>query len=196
MVSNRQLEERNARRDRIIDGALRVFKRLGIDGVTMNEIALESDFGKASLYYYFPSKEDVFQAIMENGWQNLWESIEDIVVNEQKPKKKFLTLLITIAEIVKSNQTLYEFLFAAPKAIPMNSENFDSWKSYQNRLYSTIMGILEDGVAAGEFVKIEPEILMRAIGGIFHSLIFPSGESASLSEKDLDMVLSKLLEPS
>ena len=90
MVSNRQLEERNARRDRIIDGALRVFKRLGIDGVTMNEIALESDFGKASLYYYFPSKEDVFQAIMENGWQNLWESIEDIVVNEQKPKKKFL----------------------------------------------------------------------------------------------------------
>ncbi|MBT5529895.1 MAG: TetR/AcrR family transcriptional regulator, partial [Cytophagia bacterium] len=129
MVSNRQLEERNARRDRIIDGALRVFKRLGIDGVTMNEIAKESDFGKASLYYYFPSKEDVFQAIMENGWQNLWESIEDIVVNEQKPKKKFLTLLMTIAEIVKSNQTLYEFLFAAPKAIPMNSENFDSWKS-------------------------------------------------------------------
>ena len=55
MVSNRQLEERNARRDRIIDGALRVFKRLGIDGVTMNEIALESDFGKASLYYYFPN---------------------------------------------------------------------------------------------------------------------------------------------
>ena len=195
MISKRQIEERETRRTRILDGALSVFKKLGIDGVTMNEIAKEADFGKASLYYYFPSKEDVFQAILEDGWKILWEDIEEVILGDQPPRKKFRLLLRAIAEIVKSNHTLYEFLFSAPKALPMDSEKFDSWKSYQKRLYAALLGILEDGVAAGEFVNIQPEVLMRAIGGIFHSMVFPVESEGDFSEKDLDIVLSKFLKP-
>ncbi len=57
--SNRQLEERQMRKDRILNGALSVFKAKGLDGATMDEIASNSGFGKATLYYYFKSKEDV-----------------------------------------------------------------------------------------------------------------------------------------
>ena len=66
--SNRQLEERQMRKDRILNGALSVFKAKGLDGATMDEIASNSGFGKATLYYYFKSKEDVFSAILEDGW--------------------------------------------------------------------------------------------------------------------------------
>ena len=60
----------------IIEGALRVFNDLGIEKTTMDEIAQESGFGKATLYYYFTSKDDVFIHIMEHGWKQLWEGIE------------------------------------------------------------------------------------------------------------------------
>ena len=53
--SKRQLEERQMRKERILSGALQVFKNNGIDGATMDEIANESGFGKATLYYYFKS---------------------------------------------------------------------------------------------------------------------------------------------
>ena len=62
--SQRQLEERQLRKERILSGALQVFKKHGIDGATMDEIANESGFGKATLYYYFKSKEDVLTAIL------------------------------------------------------------------------------------------------------------------------------------
>jgi len=52
-VSKRQLEERKMRQERILDGALEVFKSEGLDGATMDEIAARSGFGKATLYYYF-----------------------------------------------------------------------------------------------------------------------------------------------
>ena len=71
-ISERQLEERKMRKDRILDGALEVFKDKGLEGATMDEIANSSGFGKATLYYYFKSKEDVFSAILSEGWMKIW----------------------------------------------------------------------------------------------------------------------------
>ena len=135
-VSNRQQEERLLRQERILDGALEVFKEKGFDGATMDSIALESGFGKATLYYYFHSKEEVFSAILENGWMNLWSSLEPIIDLSQSPREKFISVLIKIAENVRARPGLYEFLFTAPKAITFEEE---PWKKYQERMYSIIL---------------------------------------------------------
>ena len=93
MLSDKKKEERILRKKRIIAGALKVFNAVGIEKTTMDEIALESGFGKATLYYYFPSKDDVFIAIMERGWKKLWEGIEARIVEEVAPKKKFMGIV-------------------------------------------------------------------------------------------------------
>ena len=90
MLSRRQKEQRNLRKKSILDGALKVFKIHGIEKTTMDEIAVESGFGKATLYYYFASKDEVFIAIMEEGWKQLWEGIESKIVEELSPRKKFM----------------------------------------------------------------------------------------------------------
>ena len=59
MVSDRKKEERVLRKKRIINAALSVFDNSGIEKTTMGEIASEAGFGKATLYYYYPSKDDV-----------------------------------------------------------------------------------------------------------------------------------------
>ena len=48
------------RKERILSGALEVFKSKGLEGATMDEIASRSGFGKATLYYYFKSKKMFF----------------------------------------------------------------------------------------------------------------------------------------
>ena len=88
--SQRQLEERQMRKERILSGALQVFKKNGIDGATMDEIANASGFGKATLYYYFSSKEEVFCAIMEKGWKPLWENLEDTIHSEDSSNNELL----------------------------------------------------------------------------------------------------------
>ena len=60
MISDRQTKEREFRKEQIIKAALSVFKNNGIEKATMDEIAKEADFGKATLYYYFSSKEEIF----------------------------------------------------------------------------------------------------------------------------------------
>ena len=79
MNQQRKADEREARKHLIMDGALSVFHNHGIDGATMEQIANEAGFGTASLYYYFPKKEDVFSAIMVKGWAQLWESCQSTI---------------------------------------------------------------------------------------------------------------------
>ena len=90
---NRKAEERKARRNLILNGALSVFKEQGIDGATMEQIATKAGFGTASLYYYFPKKEDVFSAIMVKGWKQLWDSCQETIESKNSPKEKFLNIL-------------------------------------------------------------------------------------------------------
>ena len=188
--SKRQLEEREMRKQRILTGALDVFKSKGLEGATMDEIANQSGFGKATLYYYFKSKEDVFSAILENGWINIWESLEPIIADQKSPRQAFINLLIKIAEIAQDRPGLFEFLFNAPKAIKLEKQ---PWKEYQHRLYGVIQGLLEDGVKAGEFPKIKPELMFKALGGLFMGLVFMGDKKEPVSEKDVEKLLNQLI---
>ena len=55
----------NAKRRQILDGARRAFLANGFDAASMNEIAREAGVSKGTLYVYFKSKEELFEAIVE-----------------------------------------------------------------------------------------------------------------------------------
>ena len=191
---NHKIAERYQRKKIILDGALQSFSKNGIDGMTMGNIASESDFGKATIYYYFPSKEDIVCSIMEIGWQDLWESVEEMVVEDISARKKFVKILNQMADIVFQNKILYEFLFTAPRHINI-SDNKESWKVFQNRTYATLQSIVDEGISQGDFADIKPELFMKAVGGIFHGIVF-MGEQKKLEEKDIESLISNFIYPS
>jgi AcrR family transcriptional regulator len=54
-----------AKREQIIDGARRMFLAQGFDAASMGSIAREAGVSKGTLYVYFKSKEELFEAIVE-----------------------------------------------------------------------------------------------------------------------------------
>ena len=191
MNTQRKADEREARKHLIMDSALSVFHNQGIDGTTMEQIANEAGFGTASLYYYFPKKEDVFSAIMVKGWEQLWESCQSTIDSEHSPKEKFLSILNTIANHILQERNLYSFLFTAPQ----HSIHFESepWKDYQGKLYGTLQQLLDEGMKIGEFPKVESHLLFKAIGGSFHGILLMGDEQQSLSRQNIEDLFSRLL---
>ena len=53
-----------AKRRQIMDGARTVFLSAGFDGASMNDIAREAGVSKGTLYAYFTSKDELFEAII------------------------------------------------------------------------------------------------------------------------------------
>tara|TARA_B100001750_G_C15347846_1_gene515610 strand:+ start:330 stop:911 length:582 start_codon:yes stop_codon:yes gene_type:complete len=191
MISDRKKEERALRKKRIIKGALSVFNELGIEKTTMDEIAHESGFGKATLYYYFSSKDEVFVEIMEYGWKMLWEGIETKIIEEVGPRKKFMGIVKKMGQTVTSDKILYSFLFTAPNYIQEVQKQ--TWKTYQERLYAILQSIIEEGIKQKEFVNMNPGLLMKAIGGLFHQLLISNEEK--LKEDEFELMLKNFLKP-
>ena len=189
-ISQRQLEERKMRQDRILEGALSVFKEKGLEGATMDQIASAAGFGKATLYYYFKSKEEVLSAILVDGWQNIWESLEPVIAEQGSPRKTFVNVLIKIAENAQNRPGLFEFLFNVPKAIKLDEQ---PWKDYQHKLYAIIQGLLEDGVKQGEFPKVDPQLMFKALGGLFMGLVFMGDRKEPVTDKDVESLLNELI---
>ena len=86
--------------------------------------------------------------------------------------------------------TLYEFLFNVPKVIKIENQ---PWKEYQERLYSVIRGLLEDGVKSGEFPNINPNHMFKALGGLFMGLVFMGDREEPVTDKDVEKLLNQLI---
>ena len=169
-----------------------MFNNRGIEKTTMDEIAIESGFGNATLYYYFSSKDDVFMDIMEKGWKQLWEGIESRIVEEVSPRKKFIGIIRKMGRIVTEDKVLYSFLFTAPNFI--KNTKVKPWKTYQERLYAILQSIIEEGIKKKEFVDLDPGLLMKAIGGLFHQLLISNDED--LKDDEFEIMLKNFLKPS
>ena len=63
----------------ILNAARKRFAHYGFSKVTMDEIAGDVEMGKASLYYYFPTKEDLFRAVIAQEQDEFTKNIEAIL---------------------------------------------------------------------------------------------------------------------
>lgn len=74
-IEQRRQREREQRHSAIVAAATRTFARAGIDGTSMGAIAREAELGKATLYYYFPTKEALYDAVMDEGSEAFFASL-------------------------------------------------------------------------------------------------------------------------
>ena len=60
------------KREQILDGAKRVFIRLGFDAASMNDITREANVSKGTIYVYFANKEELFEALFDRERQRIF----------------------------------------------------------------------------------------------------------------------------
>ena len=75
-IIERKEREKEQRRQAIIDAAEVVFFRKGYETSIMDDVAMEAELSKGTLYLYFKSKDELHFAIMERGMKLLMELME------------------------------------------------------------------------------------------------------------------------
>ncbi len=78
----------NEKMNNILRAARKRFAHYGFSKVTMDEIAGDVEMGKASLYYYFPTKEDLFKAVVAQEQNEFVQSIETLLQNQTSASEK------------------------------------------------------------------------------------------------------------
>ena len=73
-VKERQEREREAVSRAILDAARDLFVAEGYQNVSIRKIAERIEYSPAAIYSYFPSKDDIFFALAEEGFRLLFDA--------------------------------------------------------------------------------------------------------------------------
>lgn len=97
-------------RDKFIEVARQLFARKGVENTTMNDIASASKKGRRTIYTYFKSKREIFNAVIASETNELLSRLRQIVDMPLPPEEKLRRYINcrfdTMSEIVERNGSL------------------------------------------------------------------------------------------
>lgn len=158
-------------RAQIVDVACKIFTRYGFKKTTMEEIAAASNKGKSSIYYYFPSKEEIFKAVVEKEASELKERLGQTIHSGIPPIEKLKAYILFRLHHVRAVGNFY----AALNEESLSHLDFilDIRKNFDQEELREVRGILEEGMAEGKFQINNPEIGAIAIATMMKGLELP-----------------------
>jgi AcrR family transcriptional regulator len=143
------------KRSTILFAARERFFRFGLGKVTMEEIAADLGMSKAALYYYFPTKEDIFRQVISAEQEDFVRRIESIIQKKCVASEKLgeffaehLTLLGTLLDL----RILTDQAGQAIKPIMR-----DLFKEFSQKEAALLETILREGKKRKEFTIDYPE---------------------------------------
>lgn len=71
--------EKNSKHDMIIDSLQELLKDKNIQNISVSDIAKKAGIGKGSIYYYFPSKDAIVDALIEKNYKIPLETAKAMV---------------------------------------------------------------------------------------------------------------------
>ncbi len=165
--------QRETRRQRILDAALRCFSRDGFHNTTTGDIVRESGVSQGALYLYFNNKDDMIVALADDRHQS--EAIlNGLAQGEQDPVRGLLSLI----ELYGSGLSNAARLDARRVGVQGWAEALRSPRIHESvttgmsSVRAAIVKLIERGQHTGQIrPEIDPEALARVLVATFQGLV-------------------------
>jgi len=149
---DRLSRERQARIDRILEQAERLFVDKGYASTTVDDIARQADFSRTALYQYFRSKEDMYASILERYTDLLADRVAQATAGKASTAEKIRAFLGEIRRMIREKPGFFELYFIQRHQVqPRLSED---WKLRLNekrrRLENVFREAYQEGIRKGE----------------------------------------------
>ncbi|HAN18860.1 MAG: hypothetical protein A2X13_07825 [Bacteroidetes bacterium GWC2_33_15] len=195
MINDHVNQKQKTIKYRIIAIASQVFSKFGFKKATMDDIAKASGMGKSSIYYYFKSKEEIFEAVVKRDADLLSIELEKKVINStDNPKEKIRNYVLIRMKFLKEMVNFYEAL----KNDYLSNLAFTERvrEKYDKEEQQIIQKILQEGIDLGIFnlpeTKVSSIAIATALKGLETALLIKNEISIDDLERHLDHMLQIL----
>ncbi len=147
----------------ILDAARAVFSKRGFNDVTVDEIAAEAGLAKATVYQYFPSKQDIYLAALRAGVHELLERTETAMNAAEGARAKIEAFVRTRLEYLHQHQEFFA-VYHAQFGNVMHPASFnEEFRKLYRRQFEYLLAALKEGIKRGELAKVSAEVLAITI---------------------------------
>jgi len=197
---------KEARPAEIIAAALESFAERGFAATRLDDIAARAGVTRGTLYLYFPSKEELFKAVVRQSIVPIIARGEEMVAHSHEPSAELLakTLLMIPKEVAGSPVS------AIPKLVISEARNFPDLAQFYlkeviRRGRRLLTAIIARGVERGEFRPMDMDhVFYCVVGPVLLTMLWKHSfepydgkrlDAQALCRAHLDLLLHGMLKP-
>lgn len=148
--------------DLILDALQELLKDRKLQTISVSEIAHTAGIGKGSIYYYFPSKDAIFEALVERNYEKPLRTAKSLASHTEISP---FTRMAMIFQACKSSSS--EFIKSAETTQSEAQEQSFLHQKYLNHLITELKPVLADiiqqGVDLGQIHFDNPSALAEIV---------------------------------
>jgi len=157
-------------KQRILETASKLFSEFGFLGVSMMDIAKRLNVTKASLYYHFGSKKEIYLKVLSDSYQDFIKIIGKGTTRVKSPKQNLVQLVHGYLEFgLKEKNLIRSLTLKFPNMDPeIKNYAIKLRKDINRQFQSSIKDIFRNKKIIR---KINPEFLASVLLGLMDELI-------------------------
>src|SRR5437867_2427509 len=161
-IKERQTRDREAVRRAILDAARELFVAEGYGNVSIRKIAERIEYSPAAIYGYFPSKDDIFFALAEEGFRLLCDRGAALRPDaaDIAPLDRIRAIFWRLYEFSREHPQYFDLMFV-DRAVPRISREYERF-AFAREMKLNIIQVIQHGIDAGVLPRgADPAAVMR-----------------------------------
>ena len=147
-VKERQGREREAVSRAILDAARELFVTYGYQEVSIRKIADKIEYSPAAIYGYFPSKDDIFFALAEEGFRLLFSYAHGATTTpSDDPGDMLRQIFWRYYEFSKEHPEYFALMFL-DRSVPRIRDHWDRF-GFVGEMKHDMVGRIQEAIDAG-----------------------------------------------
>ncbi|MCX6315834.1 MAG: TetR/AcrR family transcriptional regulator [Bacteroidetes bacterium] len=167
-------------KNRIKEAAIRCFAQFGLEKTTLDDIARQVGLNKATFYYYYKNKEDIFlEVALLEGERFIGQLQQQTGLKKSAEQRIIFYLLERIRyyrDVLTVNKVSVETL---ARVLP---RFFEMYESVKNAEISFIQQLLREGTASGELKKTDTGKLALALFNMSDAMKHKAEQDAQMAK--------------
>ena len=192
-IRERQERDREAVRRSILDAARELFVAEGYQNVSIRKIAERIEYSPAAIYGYFPSKDDIFFSLAEEGFHLLGHPSDHASLDGLAPIDRLRAIFWRLYQFSREQPQYFALMFV-DRSVPRISREYERF-AFAREIKQEVIAEIEKCMASGALpASIDATAAMRALGaGILGVAVMQVSDRLAPGE-DADKMAANVLE--
>jgi len=181
-------EEQTRRRQEIFDASVHLFVEKGFAETSMREIAAAAGIGKATLYDYFKTKDDILLSFFEREVRALADRAAVIACQELPTAEKLRRIMRMQLDYWLSRKAFYLRLTIEAQRLAVQSQQ--RIQAARHGYQDMLRDLIEDGILEGVFRPVDSLFATRLLLMMVTPVVFtsrPSGSPQQMMDEALEI---------
>ncbi len=164
-IKERHVRDREAVRRAILDAARDLFVTEGYQNVSIRKVAERIEYSPAAIYGYFPSKDDIFFALAEEGFRLLGDPASECTrerLQHLPPMERVHAHVWRLYEFSREQPQYFALMFV-DRSVPRISREYQRF-AFARQMKAHMVEEIRACIDAGELpASLDPAVVMRTL---------------------------------